>query len=246
MNSNLKKALKFILPPLFLSFYRNLVLKYTKSHFEGMSTRDVMGKIYKEKWWGGKNIDMIYYSGRGSHDKYIIDPYIKSVSSFIKDNDYVTVDIGCGDFNISKNFYHFSKMYYACDIVSDLIEYNSNKFNDHRLHFKTIDLITDELPKGDVLILRQILQHLSNSNIMKIVPKLYSYKYLILTEPIPKSKFKSNIDNPDGPDIRLSLKSGLILDEEPFNLKYISKEELVRIDDNIDNAYIVTTLYKLL
>ena len=52
--------------------------------------------------WGGKDFD--FYSGSGSHDSQIIEPYLDAVSTFLKShNNTLTVcDLGCGDFNIGK------------------------------------------------------------------------------------------------------------------------------------------------
>ena len=83
----------------------------------------------------------------------------------------------------------FSKEYFAVDIVPELIEHLKKQYLQKELSFFCLDIAKDELPKADCVIIRQVLQHLSNKEIKEIVPKLYDYKYVILTEHLPIGKF---------------------------------------------------------
>jgi len=65
------------------------------------------------------------------------------------------------------------------------------------------------LPKADCVILRQVLQHLSNEEIKNILAKLYNYKYLILTEHLPLRDFIPNEDIISGQGIRIKHNSGV-------------------------------------
>lgn len=242
----MKKYIKQLIPKYLLNKYKIFIIKKTHKKFSNLPTVTVMTKIYSENWWGrDKKNNGKYFSGRGSHDEFIINPYISAVRLFLEYKQFIVIDLGCGDFNVGRNIFMYSKEYIACDIVEELVNYNKVIFKFPNLKFLNIDLIKDNLPEGDVLIIRQVLQHLSNENILKFLNKVYKYKFLIITEPIPKIPFVSNLNNPNGPDIRLSINSGINLEDHPFKLKYISKKELLKIDDTRDNAYIVTTIYEL-
>jgi hypothetical protein len=53
------------------------------------------------------------------------------------------------------------------------------------------------LPDGDIVFLRQVLQHLNNSQISRVVQKLYRYKFLVLTEHVPANPaFTPTVTNP--------------------------------------------------
>ena len=95
-------------------------------------TKDVMNQIYKMKLWGGKEFD--FYSGIGSHSKKIVDPYIDAVLLFLTSFNHplVVCDLGCGDFNIGKEFVKHTKQYIAIDIVESLINRNKKKFKEKK------------------------------------------------------------------------------------------------------------------
>ncbi len=72
-------------------------------------------------------------------------------------------------------------------------------------------------------LIRQVLQHLSNAEISRVLENANKYKYLIVTEhyPNPAAKLKPNLDIPHGPTVRLQYDSAVVLDKPPFNLKNI-------------------------
>ena len=126
-----------------------------------------------------------------------------------------------------------------------LIEHNKRRFTSENLEFQCLDIAIDNLPSGDCVILRQVLQHLSNAEIESIVKKLSAYKYVILTEHLPEGDFVPNKDIISGQGIRLKRRSGINLLAAPFNLKAIEEEQLVSISLNDNKEAIVTTLYKM-
>lgn len=210
-----------------------------------MSVEQSFTKIYDEKRWGNSK-ETKFFSGRGSHDENIVAPYVKVMVKLIQGRNQTLLDLGCGDFNVGSKLAPFSKDYIAADIVEKLIIYNSKKFA-HLLNTKFIKLsISEDLwPSADVVILRQVLQHLSNQEIIKIIPNFYNYKHVIITEAIPITEFEANKENFTGPDIRLSINSGIVLDLPPFNLKYLNKIILLDVFDERDKAIIRTVLYEI-
>ena len=208
-------------------------------------TKDAMAQIYEKNLWGGENHD--FYSGLGSHDPEVIDPYIAVVSKFLKafETPPVVCDLGCGDFNIGKELVKFTKKYIAIDIVPELIVYNKKKFRGDHLEFKTLDIAKEELPKGDVVILRQVLQHLSNAEIQAVVEKLYDYKYILLTEHLPEGDFEPNIDIISGQGIRLKKHSGVDLSAAPFDIQVKEENCLISIPSRGFKGKLVTTLFSV-
>jgi hypothetical protein len=208
-------------------------------------TRKVMNQIYDLHLWGGKDFD--FYSGEGSHCAEIVQPYLDAVIAFLSshDNSLTICDLGCGDFNIGKHLVAYTKRYFGVDIVESLIERNKTMFDADNLEFQCLDIVEDKLPEADCIILRQVLQHLSNAEIQKIVKKLSTSKFVILTEHIPDGNFTPNKDIISGQGIRLKQKSGIDLLEAPFNLK-INEEQVINdiiLDNNKER--IKTSLYKL-
>ncbi|SFZ90868.1 Methyltransferase domain-containing protein [Flaviramulus basaltis] len=208
-------------------------------------TKDVMDQVYEMKLWGGTTLD--FYSGAGSHDPKIINPYLSTLISFLEshNNDLIVCDLGCGDFNIGKHLTKYAKKYIAIDIVEKLITRNKKQYKEDNLEFSCLDIAKEEVPHGDCIILRQVLQHLSNKEIQIIIKKMAAYKYIILTEHIPLGNFIPNQDIISGQGIRIKQNSGVNILEAPFNFK--TKEETVLEEYILENnkGRIVTTLYRV-
>jgi hypothetical protein len=95
------------------------------------------------------------------------------------------VDLGCGDFNVGKNFVSYCSKYIACDISSVILSRNQQLYKFENVEFRQLDLAVDELPIGDIAIVRQVLQHLSNADIANFVRRINAhkpYKYVLITE----------------------------------------------------------------
>lgn len=208
-------------------------------------TKDAMDQVYAMKLWGGGSAD--FYSGVGSHQPEIVNPYIAVVKSFLTSfkNPLVVCDLGCGDFNVGKELVKHTKKYVAIDIVSDLIMRNKEKFKQENLEFHCLDIAVDDLPPGDCAVLRQVLQHLSNAEIARIVRKLGDYKYVILTEHVPEGNFTPNKDIISGQGIRLKKQSGVNVLAPPFNCKVKEEKRLLSVVLNDGKGIIVTTLYTI-
>lgn len=219
--------------------------KSSKKKEKPWPTKDAMEQVYEMKLWGSKGTD--FYSGLGSHHPEILDPYIEAVTSFLGSfEDPLTVcDLGCGDFNVGKELVRHAKKYVAVDIVKELIDRNKERFKAENLEFLCLDIASDDLPAGDCAILRQVLQHLSNTEVKRITKKLVNYKYVILTEHIPEGDFKPNEDIISGQGIRLKKQSGLDLLAPPFGLKVENEKELLSVPSQHSNGVIVTTLYTM-
>jgi len=215
------------------------------SNKKSWPTKEAMEQVYELNLWGGGKSN--FYSGDGSYDTTIINPYLKIVSEFLNsfEQPLNVVDLGCGDFNIGNQLIRCANNYIAVDIVDRLIERNKKMFNANNLEFYSLDIAKDSLPVGDCAILRQVLQHLSNKEVKSIIQKLYKYKYVLLTEHIPDGKFHPNLDIISGQGIRLKKNSGLDLFSPPFNLKVKKVTEIVSIRIKKWKGQIVTTLLEM-
>jgi hypothetical protein len=206
--------------------------------------KNIFTNIYKNKQWGGSD-DLKFYSGSGSHQSEIVNSYTTAVKNYFSNLNHLTaVDLGCGDFNIGSKIYYLFSSYTACDIVDDLISFNKSKFPNKNLHFKCLDAVEDELPSGNVVFIRQVLQHLSNTDIKKVVRKIEKkYDYAVITEHLPSDNFIPNLDKPSGPNIRLIFESGVVLNEAPFNIRHSASTCICEINEY--GGIIRTTVYKI-
>ncbi len=105
------------------------------------------------------------------------------------------LDIPCGDFNWMKEVDLSEVAYMGADIVEQLIESNNIKYTDKT--FSVLNLIEDDLPKVDLVFVRDCLGHLSNENVLKALEniKRSGSKYLLATS---FTKWSQNPDIVDG------------------------------------------------
>ena len=197
------------------------------------SIAEAFGAVYREHHWGGE--DQAFYSGSGSHVPSIVLPYVNAVRAFLArfEQPPTVVDLGCGDFNVGSQVRDQCGTYIACDVVSELIEFNRSRYADRDVEFRTHDLTQAPVPTCDVVFIRQVLQHLGNADIVRGLANLAGRcRYLVVSEHVPSSAdFPSNQDKPSGGSIRLDFGSGVVLTDPPFNLRPVSTEILCEVPE---------------
>ncbi len=208
-------------------------------------TKDAMAQIYELNLWGGNDSD--FYSGAGSHHPELVNPYIEVLISFLSsfESPLSVCDLGCGDFNVGQLLVKHTSKYIAVDIVPELLARNKEKFKEENLEFRCLDIATDDLPIADCAIVRQVLQHLSNAEVHRIVRKLKAFKYVIVTEHLPEGDFVPNKDIISGQGIRLKKQSGIDLLAPPFNFEVKEEKVLLSIKLADGKGLVVTTLFQI-
>lgn len=202
-------------------------------------------EVYEKRLWGRKPLHR-FFSGPGSHDPEVIRPYIDAVRGFLAgfDRPPPVVDLGCGDFNVGRRLRDSCDRYVACDVVPELIEHNRKTFAALEVEFICLDIVADPLPAGDVVFVRQVLQHLSNAQVVEVLRKLSRYRFLVITEHLPDSDdFVPNLDHEGGAGIRVARGSGVVLTAPPFGLAPRATTQLCRVKKY--GGCIVTTLHQL-
>jgi hypothetical protein len=220
--STVRRALFRIFPNLDPDRYR--------SEFAGKSPGEIFTTVYRKKLWGGR-FSFGACSGSGSRNPNVVAPYVDAVRKFLLDLGHPSVvDMGCGDFYVGSQFVDYCAKYLACDVVDFVIAQNRRRYP--QVEFCVLDAVSDELPAGDVVLIRQVLQHLSNQQVSKILWKLSQYQYAIITEHIPGfAHFVPNMDKIAGADHRVNFGSGLVLTEPPFNLRARRAQALCEVSE---------------
>jgi len=245
------RAIKALLRPFIPEVLRaakvKKVVEAQDAIFATLSPKEAFSLIYEQKMWGGDE-GSDFYSGTGSHNLDLTQSYVTAINDFLSTlkPKAQAVDLGCGDFNIGKQIRPFCDAYIACDVVPALIERNKKTFIDLEVQFVCIDITTDVLPIGNVVFIRQVLQHLSNAKIIDLLPKIKNFEYLVLTEHMPESKkFIANRDKPIGAGIRLGRgrESGVVITAAPFNLAVVTESIICEVPEA--GGIIRTTLYRL-
>ena len=131
------------------------------------SLTDTFNRIYATGRWAtdaaGKGT-----SGSGSTLE-ITREYRAYIEDFIKKHEVNSViDAGCGDWSYSSVIDWGDASYLGIDIASDVIVPVRKKYETGKIKFQVGD-ITEELPAADLLISKDVLQHLFNDLIHKFI-----------------------------------------------------------------------------
>jgi len=245
--SRFTSIIKQVLPDPMVNAIRSYRGRHQLRQFAGLSTEQVFTKIYEENAWGTtQEGEQPFFSGSGSRADRIVTTYVDAVGRFLRSLGHKpdVVDLGCGDFHVGSRLRPLCARYVACDIVGPLIAFNAATFSNLGVDFRTLDFTRDELPPGEVVFIRQVLQHLSNSEIARALPRIQrQYRYLVLSEHVPNVPFTHNLDKASGPDNRMDIHSGIVLTSPPFNLETIVESILCEVKEW--GGVIRTTVYRL-
>src|SRR4051812_44098506 len=191
-----------------------------RSARQRQSAEDVFTAVYRQNVWGGAPGE--FNSGGGS-DERLAAPYCRAVRDFLAERfppDVRIVDLGCGDFRVGKALLTPTMRYVGVDVVRELIAHNERINSSDRVSFVQADAVEDALPDGDVCLVRQVFQHLSNAQIVRVLGRLEKYRQVIVTEHYftEDAAVVPNVDKPHGADTRLERGSSVYLDRRPFGL----------------------------
>jgi Methyltransferase domain len=211
------QRLATLLPEPFLTVVNRLRLWNGRLRFARMSRADAFAAIYRDRCWGYRSGEK-FSSGTGSADPYASD-YCRVIEEYVTSNHITSiVDLGCGDFLIGHRLANLVPEYCGADIVPELVEHNRRRHGSPRVRFACLDIVDHSLPSGELCLIRQVLQHLSNAEIEHVLAKLHVYPHVIITEHVPSGDVpQPNRDKPHGPDTRLYDGSGVFVALPPFS-----------------------------
>lgn len=188
---------------------------------ESRKMADIFSEVYEKNIWRG-NKEEPFSGGCKLNEKYTL-KYIEIVKNFIEENKVKQViDLGCGNFEVAKQFLKSGIQYLGIDVVPGLIKYLEENYSGSTIGFQCLDITQDELPDSELCLIKEVVQHFSNNQIIDVLEKCKKYKYTIITDAMPHPvKYPNPIENLDilpGPLIRYHFNSVLSLNKPPFNL----------------------------
>lgn len=224
-----KSLVRWAIPKPLLGLRSRRVVRAYASEVEQLSLAERFGQIYATGAWGTA-AGASFFSGPGSLPNASFREE-EIVCAFLNKHDKAStiVDVGCGDFQVGRRI--LSKVqrpvtYIGCDVVPELIAHNQSMFGSGTTRFEVCDITVDGIPLCDLVLCRQVFQHLSNANILSAIEMIrQSSPYALFTNAMPNNSFVPNLDLPAGVHTRIALGSGLRLDEAPFMLRPIEAHE---------------------
>lgn len=212
MRSSARAIARRLLPARLVNLYWKLRRRANRKR----SVRDVFTRVYARNEWGGEPGE--YNSGAGSNEAHA-EAYAAVVRAFIEEHGVRTVvDVGCGDFEVGRRLQVPGVRYVGIDVVEGLITRNRQAHGRPGIAFECVDATSEPLPEGDLCLIRQVLQHLSNDQIEAVLRRADRFAWIIVTEhyPAPGAPVRANLDKPHGADTRVIDDSGVYLDAPPF------------------------------
>lgn len=85
---------------------------------------------------------------------------------------HTLLDAPCGDFNWMKEVHFGTARYIGVDIVAPIVDANSRRYGDDSRSFLHLDIVSDALPKADLIFCRDCLVHLSNRKAIRALRNL--------------------------------------------------------------------------
>ena len=197
--------------------------------------QEVFTKIYENNLWSSLESK----SGLGSELKSteVIREELPKV--FKKFGIKTFLDIPCGDFNWMSKVEFDGVEYIGADIVESMIDENNKKYKGTK--FKTLDITKDELPKVDLIFVRDVLGHFDYNNIeMAINNIIKSGSKYLLTTSFTKWDYNSDIENGGWRPINL------MIQPFKFNPIYLINENCFEGDNQYnDKCLLLFDLNKL-
>ena len=172
--------------------------------------RSIFQEIYRQDHWGGG-------SGVGSHVS-ATQAYRSILASVLGGSDVRSVvDAGCGDWQFSRLVDWSSVRYLGFDIVPELIGENEEQHGSDRVRFECADVRVTVLPKADMLICKDVLQHWDIESILRFLRRSEGrYRYMLITNDIANTHIA-----PDALNSEISIGDWRTLDleVEPFQVQ---------------------------
>lgn len=180
-----------------VNFIKTLLLKNS-------NINNIFDTIYETNAWGNG-------SGSGSKESLNVE-YVSFLQDFFKKFNIKTIsDVGCGDWQFSKNIDFSGISYTGYDVANFVITRNLKNFWAHNINFICYDGDFDKVKDADLLICKDVLQHLDNDKISHFIANLPRFKYALIAN-----------DLLDSPSLNAQINTGqyrpLDLRKEPFNL----------------------------
>ena len=243
MTEPFKRMVKAVLPTSILIALQRARADWRSRGKPSLSIPDAFDHIYEQGIWAAQPGQL---SGSGSYGAWATE-YVNFVRRFIRENNINSiVDVGCGDFNVGSQICGEVEHYTAMDVSGYIITKNRDRFADYsNVDFVHADACQVSIPKADLVTIRQILQHLTNTQIEQILRNVESSgaQFAIIAEHVPSQRTlkKPNVDTrTHSQDIRTQFGSGVFIEHPPFsrtNARVVmeitgSKDELnIGVDD---------------
>jgi hypothetical protein len=152
-----------------------------------MDSERVFTEIYGKNVWGDGSSNSPR-SGDGSKPENA-KPYVHFVQSIVKSYGINSVlDLGHGDWVMWQDYKFEDVVYIGIDVALGLSEEIGHRFANENRRFFHNSVFDSGLPKVDLVISKEVFQHLSNQDVIEKLKEINEFKFLILSNAYYSSK----------------------------------------------------------
>jgi len=215
----LKQIVRAILPTKISWALGSLRMLYRERRLRRLSLPQAFNEVYQKRMWQqGQSL-----SGIGS-EGLVAERYVAFVREYIREGRIKTVvDAGCGDFSVGSRLCGDVSECIALDASSYIIDANQKRYGDiSNVSFQVADLVVSTFPSANLVLIRQVLQHLTNDQIERVLTNLDHSEWdrVLVTEAVadPSNDANANLDlQSHSVRTRVNFGSGVFIDRAPFN-----------------------------
>lgn len=137
-----------------------------------MDPKQVFTDIYARQVWGNG-------SGGGSAPE-VARPYVDFVNAYIQEHKPRTIlDVGCGDMVVARMLKLNGAKYIGVEAAQ--LYYEDAEWPEGMTVVGGVDMLKDPLPRADLLLCKEVLQHLSNAQVKAFIKRTKAYPRMIFT-----------------------------------------------------------------
>lgn len=188
----------------------------------GQDTKQIFENVYTSNAWGDQGRgNALIFSGEGSTEANTA-AYEATIKRFAAETGArIILDIGCGDGQVARRLAADMpglQRYIGIDASESAVAYARRQRGADTLEYYHLDAETDDLPYADLVLVREVLQYLSNRSVSAILERIRAYPYVIVTNAIHHDALRSNADLATGSADRAAIGSGLLVSAPPFSI----------------------------
>ncbi len=176
--------------PLLSRLVGRLRSRKERHRLRNRSTAEVFEEIHRTNAWGGR--DSLSGTGSDAEQTRLV---VAALQRIIAERNVATLlDIPCGDFHWMRHADLAGADYTGADIVDELIEENRRRYTRPRTAFRRLDLLSDELPRVDLVFCRDCLVHFSHADVRRALANIIgSGSRFLLTTTFSEQRFNAEI-----------------------------------------------------
>jgi hypothetical protein len=217
----LKTLVKSLLPAKIKVIIGRRLIERRERELGRLPLQQAFDEVYRRGMWKQGNSP----SGLGS-EGILAERYVDLVRAYAAKYSLRTaVDGGCGDFSVGSRLVPFFERYAAIDVSPRIIASNQRRYADlakDKVTFAVANMLETPFPATDLVLIREVLQHLTNAQIEMILKNLEAstWRRVLISESVydPRNNQSPNLDLPShSVRTRGSQGSGVFVDKPPFS-----------------------------